>query len=473
MTRTSYNDMSPTLRDEYAGSRQSPQNYGIQIMGQNAGLYTYGQILLTFPLSPEVSQAETLRDLNAAAAELYQRIPRLSGAVILAEDHKHRWDKFTIVPFEPHRGPTPVRSRDCTGTYPSYEQLATAHFPCSMIPDDVVNGLKSAPMNYVGTPDPIPVLVITANFISGGLMLAFSLQHNAGDATGFGIVIEHFATLLRGEPLSPTMIAAANSEHASTIPLLHPGEQSTLSGAASASRDTLAKKREAGTAGYRANWVCFHLAAAKLAELKVAATPPKPDWISTNDALTAFIWRRLTAVRSARAASEALTVCLRAVNTRAKFESQLPEGFLGCVVRIVQTVLPVQKVLDQPLASTAVMLRSTATRVTDHDLRSHATFWTEKPEESPVEPSATAGVDQSLGVGMVSWADLKALRVRFGRLGLATFARRVGKVPLDGFCYPMPKTADGSTDLLVCLSDEDLMALRDDQEWARYAEYVG
>jgi len=52
-------------------------------------------------------------------------------------------------------------------------------------------------------------------------------------------------------------------------------------------------------------------------------------------------------------------------------------------------------------------------------------------------------------------------------------ARRPGFTPVEALVYFMPRRGDGDVVVMLCLRDEELEKLREDEEWVRYAVYVG
>lgn len=451
-------------------------SYGINLLGQLKALHTYGQILLGFPQPPDVTDSQLADHVQAAAVKLYSAVPRLAGQVVLDEDAGSKAEMFKILPFKQHQGLTPVRVRAMHDSFPAYEDMARASFPVRMIPSEtVLTELKSAPLNYIQDANAVlPVLQVSVLFITGGVLLAFSLQHTCGDATGFGLIIEHFATLLRRESLSEPLIAGANSEDLLTAPRLKEGQQSLLD-QTQAPADSLSQSRHFFASPDKPKtWFCVRFSAESLARLKNAATLDHAQaWISTNDALTAFIWQRVTTARRPRISQgTGMTCCNRISSARKLFSPPLREGLLGCLIRPVFCPLPAAQVLVSPLAELAAILRRTSRKLDDHALRSITSAMERHPGTVP-NWSPPSDCDVTLQISSVQWSHLRAHELSFGPLGRPQFARRIGSTPLAGSMYPLPKSRNGDIEVQMCLWEEDLAILRQDESWNEHAKFIG
>jgi hypothetical protein len=60
-----------------------------------------------------------------------------------------------------------------------------------------------------------------------------------------------------------------------------------------------------------------------------------------------------------------------------------------------------------------------------------------------------------------------------GVLGRAEAVRRSRSHVTEGLMYLMPRSREGEVGLVVCLSEVDMLALRGDGEFGRFAEWVG
>ena len=73
-----------------------------------------------------------------------------------------------------------------------------------------------------------------------------------------------------------------------------------------------------------------------------------------------------------------------------------------------------------------------------------------------------------------SWAKMGGYGYDFGEgMGRAEAVRRSRSHVTEGLMYLMPRSREGEVGLVVCLREEDMLALRGDGEFGRFAEFVG
>ena len=226
------------------------------------------------------------------------------------------------------------------------------------------------------------------------------------------------------------------------------------------------------------SWAYFHFPASKLALLKATAskTPgddPLVPWISTNDALAAFIWQRISAVRlTRRKKPDDTTTFQRAVNIRRCFKPPLPEAYMGHMVAGTFNSLTFAQIASSDLAALAFMIRRALNEVDEYTVRSIVTLIDQERDRTTISFAANLDLDRDLMFS--SWADLRLYGADFGPLlGRPQLVRRQRFVPLESLIYLMPRTEAGDIDAAICLKDVDLDALRKDTEWTAYAEYIG
>jgi hypothetical protein len=105
--------------------------------------------------------------------------------------------------------------------------------------------------------------------------------------------------------------------------------------------------------------------------------------------------------------------------------------------------------------------------------RSLVTFLSQSPENA-TKTSFTATLDMSVDIALSSWTKVPAYEWDFGlRLGSPVAVRRPGFVPVESLMYLMPRSREGSVAVAMCLREEDLQHLLRDEEWKRFARYIG
>lgn len=466
--------MSETTGDKERSS------YGINILAQTPFLQAYAQIMVAFPMPEGKSQADVSKSLNDAAVKLYALVPRLAGQVV--NDHCTAEDSgtFYIVPYPPHTGASPVVVKDCASICPSWQEISDARGPMAMLPDGL-SSKRSVPHSYMGTSEPQPVLLIQANYIDGGLLLTFSLHHQAGDGTGFRWILQHMASLMRGEDVAPALVSAANFDHADVHALLEEGEEPApearffeVSPAIRQATNLTAGLSNA--AQPEATWACFRISTAAMARLKREATEEGSvtpgEYISTDDALLAFLWKRLSVVRATEMAGDTITHCNRLVDMRNRTDKPLPHGYTGHAALLCSAEETLDHVQQMPLSQLAKLLRKELAKMNGHYLRTVASTMTglrNKAGATLFPPPATRGSVLT----MSTWVGLGVQQIEFGMLGRPVFARRAEKLPFPNTAYVMPRFENGDFDLQICLWTEQMDGLRKDEEWNASTEYIG
>jgi hypothetical protein len=380
---------------------------------------------------------------------------------------------YEIVPYPPHENKSPVRRKDCTELCPSYEELLRADAPFSMLDGDILCPMKG--MGYAYDPSTeLPVFIVQANFVKGGLLLCFASMHNALDMNGQGAVLKMFAAAGRGEELDPALLAVENMDADKIVPLLKPGEPSRSHESMRRPSTLTASPSPAGRP-MLAPWNYWRLSGDKLPALKKAACGPT-DWVSTNDAITAFLVQRLTAVRVAAgrvAANEAVHL-QRGVDSRSILKPPVPDGYLGHLVALADTEWPTaQELCDASLSDAALKIRSSLREVDDHFIRSLATLIKTTEDKTTIFYGAANNAGRDFLVS--SWAQLHWLsRCDFGPgLGTVDFVRRARLPDVPGLTYIMPKDRKGDMHLAASMSPEDFVGLVNDKQWREFADLVG
>lgn len=434
---------------------------------------TYTVIILGFAEQPGVSRDEVVASLDSSALRLLSAYPFLAGQVVKRDKSSTNSGTYEIIPYAPHDQKSPVRRKDCDELLPSYEQIRTANAPFAMLDGDVLSPMKGMGYAYDDGME-LPVFIVQANFVKGGLLLCFASMHNAIDMNGQGILLKMFATAGRGEELDAALVAAGNQDAETIVPLLRPGEEALTH---ENMRRPSALDRPAGGQGapVRAPWNYWRFPADKVAELKKIASSGR-TWVSTNDAIAAFLAQRLTAVRVAagRVGAEEDVHCFRAVDGRRMLRPPVHEGYLGHLVGIAETAWPTARQLtESSLADAALDLRESLKTVDDHHVRSLATLIHNTEDKTTIFYGANKKTGRDFLIS--SWTQLHWLsECNFGRaLGTPDFVRRARLSDLPDLVYLMPKDRNGDMAVAASLFHEDLVDLVNDPSWREYAQFIG
>mmetsp|Transcript_102075 Transcript_102075/g.284165 ORF Transcript_102075/g.284165 Transcript_102075/m.284165 type:complete len:494 (+) Transcript_102075:63-1544(+) len=235
--------------------------------------------------------------------------------------------------------------------------------PCFFPLSDLENFLpaKEAP----GCSD-LPLLSVRiTTFAAGGTAVGMLLQHGIGDADAEISFARNWSRVFRGLAMEPAPIherctvnqlaagdlATGEKPTGFKVRVIPPGEQYVPE-----FMGVLPKV--VGTQ------VCIvPLPARIVKEMKEAACVelPPDQYISTDDVVTARVWRGLCAIRCAQLGlavdSAESTTCVRAWNFRHRTDPPLGAGYCGNGVSHVWTELTVRELLAMPLSAVARHLR--------------------------------------------------------------------------------------------------------------------
>ncbi|KAL9614219.1 MAG: hypothetical protein Q9167_001307 [Letrouitia subvulpina] len=405
--------------------------------------------------------------LQQAAQRLIKIIPWLGGQIV-SQKQTGKSDIYRVVPYDDPCPPI-LRIKHLDG-FPSYEELRKARAPASKLDGSITAPMKGFPES----PDPSvpkPILVIQANFLSGGLILCFAGMHNVMDGTGLGQVVKHFATLCRDEEIASRDIEAILLDRKHIPPPLQ-ADQPLLD------HSNVRKKAEqstnAGAHEMESIWSYFSISSTKLAQLKAEASRDiknKDDWITSNDVLTALMWKAVAKARSARLDQGEQTTLLRAVNGRRKVKPPIPDGYIGNSVHAAFNSLTIEQITKEvSLSELAQRVRKATSEIDDHYVRSFTALLRTEPDLGDIV-FAMRSPDRDLLVS--SWAALPVY-VDFGStIGKPEFARRPTGAPWESVAYIMPQSPDGGIELTICMRKDDLARLQEEHDWMTYADFIG
>ncbi len=391
--------------------------------------------------------------------------------------------------------------------HPTMDGLRQARFPMSMLDESVVAPRSTIPGQGAGWEEKEeagvwPVFLVQATFIAGGLILTFVGHHGCMDGPGQGQVVRLLSKACaadndEGRPFTDDELKVGNLDRGGLIPLLRPDEVDIWNSLDMSAQLMDLPTEPSATEPYlspRCSWAYFVFSGSSLAALKALATSTLPNdgpgYISTDDALTAFIWQSVSRVRLSSASSSlapgTTTKLARAVDVRRYLA--IPAAYPGLVQNMAyHSRLLGELVNDAPLGEIAAELRAAvdvSTSTLAADTRTIATRLHCLPDKGLAASTAPA-CRPSTDIMLSSWAKLGdcCYDLDFGLgLGGPVAVRRPAFTTVEGLIYLMPRRSQahqqqdgqvGEIAAALCLSDEDLERLRADAKFMAFAEYVG
>ncbi|KAF8161681.1 putative trichothecene 3-O-acetyltransferase [Crassisporium funariophilum] len=451
----------------------------LDVLGQQPGLSNlYTQICCCFAVVDASSHSRIISTLTYGLERLSASFPWVAGQVVnegsgVGDPGIYRIKALEKIPR------LVVRDLREDPSMPTMDALRRANFPFRMLDENIIAPRNTLPTGYDESESPI--FLLQATFITGGLLLTFVGQHNVMDMTGQGQIIDLLSKTCRHERFSDEDLSSGNLDRRNVIPLLDdsytPGPELTPY---IAKATPSATKPTDGPLGLpkdpRCSWAYFTFPPTSLAALKTLATKTitlSSQYISTDDALSAFIWQSIIRVRLPRLDPTAEVTLARAVDGRRYLD--IPLTYTGLVQNMTYHTYTAQELVQEPLGGVASLLRLAVdprTSNVGYQTRALATILSRTADKSRI--SVTATLDLSADIMLSSWAkqDFYDLEFNLG-LGKPEAVRRPLFPPVESLIYLMPKALDGEIAVALCLRDEDMQRLRADDEFAKYGIYIG
>ncbi|KAE8155152.1 transferase family-domain-containing protein [Aspergillus avenaceus] len=434
----------------------------LDILGQTAGLRIYTQICLCYRLPNETTHGNIIDTLEQGLSRLSATFPWLAGQVITEGNGIPKIKQYKEIPD------LVIKDMRHDRTAPSMGDLRGARFPFSMLDESVIAPRTTLPSASDGPVS--PVLLVQANFINGGLILTIVAHHSAMDMTGQGQVMHLFSKACRNEPFTDAEIETGNLAGRNITPLLdepyQPGQELDrviLDPNFNETKQSIPPE---------CKWKYFSFPGAALAKLKALAMESKTtDYISTDDALTAFLWQSVLRARSPRLSQSDNTTLGRAVDTRRHLG--IPQIYTGLIQHMDYHTTTLASLLQTPLGEIASDLRRGVDPRTSRlafAARALATHIRNTRDRSLI--SFGAKHNPSTDLMLSSWANVPGYGLDFGLgLGEPEAVRRPQFAPVEGLVYFMPRRPDGEIVVGVSLSVDDMWRFVADEGVRRFAVY--
>lgn len=453
-------------------------DFPLDILGQQSRINRLcTQITFCYSLVGDVSnlQSEILNKLENGLHRLSENFPWTSGKIA----NENGTFKIKANSGIPH-----IFVKDYTEdeSVPDWNSLQQANFPFSMLDESVLAPCKTLEASSEGR----LVFLIQANFIHGrGLLLTLDGQHGAMDMAGLAQMIFLFAKACRDEPFTEDELSIGNMDRRNVIPLLydetHESSSIDSSPPAAEEKPQQLQPKETKTTPENCTWAYFSFSDVKLATLKSQATATLPpsgsEFISTDDALSAFVWRSISRIRIQSCEqrndnySNAKTTLSRNVDLRRYLG--IPATYPGLVTDQTIHTYPLGEVSNKSLGFLSSELRSTldpeslsrhireaATRINQEKNSKHAVTVSKRHTDFEVRLS--------------SWAKEKCYYLDFG-FGLPVAVRRpkFTNGSRDGLVYFLPKSLESEIVVGICLRCEDMDLLKNDEEFTKFGTFLG
>ncbi|KAK3376230.1 transferase family-domain-containing protein [Lasiosphaeria ovina] len=468
------------------GSVQVEEDYGNldryqDVLGQLPMLQVYSHVLYFFAMPEGVTAQDVVHDLEIAVTKVRRQVPWMGARIVSEGKGPGNSGLYRPVACAPPQPAIDVKFIPDDANHPSYAELRTRKAPQSMIHTELLTPVPAFPQKFEDSDEsPAHVVRVQASFIRGGVIVDFAIAHNIADAGGHFGLVKLVAAAMRGEPFAPELLALANHDRRGLPQLLGPDEPLLDHSRHKRASVPLANPSPSPSPE-PARYHVFRFSPQSMARLKALASqheptspsdtaPPAPAFISTDDALCAFIWKHLISVRQSR----------HAPTTRSRFGRQmdgrrlvgLGPDYMGEMAHNAECVLTFGELATLSVGAIAGRLRAALNAAnTLYHLRSFATFVAREEDKSAITYAGEFRGETDVGCSSIR--ALRGVFPGFGRLGTPEFVRRPPSVPFASTVVLFPGSEAGDCDAVACLTDRDFEVLRGDGEWNGFVEYIG
>lgn len=443
----------------------------LDILGQQSLLNIYTQICLCFPVGDASSHPAIISRLTEALERLSVSFPWVTGQVVNEGASEGNTGIFKIKPLEkiPQLVVKDLRNDP---SVPTMDALRQAAFPFSMLDESIIAPRNTLPETS-SEPEPAstPVFLLQANFIDGGLLLAFLGHHQVMDMTGQGSIMDLLSKACRNEPFTPEELSTGNLSRRNIIPFLDDASDQAPDVTRYQPNPTPPTDSSAPP---KCTWAYFTFSLASLTALKSLATQTvSSGYISTDDALSALFWQSILRARLPRLDPTTTSTFARAVNVRRYLA--IPETYPGLVQNMTFTTFTLQELVNASLGVIASQLRVAVDPKTSslaHDTRAMATYMDRAADKNSI--SFVAALDLSKDVMFSSWTKVDCYEMDFGdEIGMPEAVRRPRFTEVESLGYAMPKRKDGEVAVGFSLRAEDMERLKGDAAFMEFAKFIG
>ncbi|KFA81807.1 hypothetical protein S40288_09727 [Stachybotrys chartarum IBT 40288] len=444
--------------------------------------------LLCFPVSTD-SNAGISELLQTSLSSLAAERPYLTGTIRRDMESSVRKGHLILDmpnPFEDLR----IVFNDLTGPdsqwTETYQDLEDAGMPPHKL-----DATFLAPLT-AGIGETRKVMSVQANFIHGGLLLSFCFHHNFVDAYGAGRIIARFSEHCNG---------TVDLKNRAALAMDGTGSR----GIADVLDVEFLKKQykfedlESDPNLWRLNCLefrgvndfrwpdfipsllpvrkppvissMFSFTSYALAEIKAMARPRESGaWVSTNDALVAFLWRHIMRARFPSSITEGEPSEHKSnvvVALDGRKDLLISPTYIGNVLFHCFTELPINMVGSQSthLGEIAIKVRQTITAARNKTLLKAVVGLAATHPDCQAIKYANDNLGPDLYV--TSWIDLPFYKLEWGPLGKTEFFR-IPDRQFESLCCILPPK-EGVVQLLTSMEEHHSKRLCSDAEFTRFA----
>lgn len=421
--------------------------------------------ILCFPLPPGTDKAQVYENLKEGLAHTIRSIPWVAGKVGPEKGQDPKYNRIQVVNSS---AGVKFPFHDLTAILPPYTQLKEERFPLSKLLT-----AQLGPMGALPEGSDQPVMAAQANFIEGGLLLTVGVHHSVCDASALDAIVNTWSRNTAASSGSSKSFTSYDAQSNNRSPLMKgmPGAdlvdfpEYTLPPPANVDTQVLPGMTfDMPPLAARV----FHFSPESLAKLKEAAAA-----FSTNDALCAFIWQRITLARTRSgffndpSSGEETSALAFAINIRNQTSPPLPPTYLGnaSMASITKRLTISTLVSSNALSQAAAAIRKSLGAFRGPS-RVPLTIGLLDSRPDPTDFKLAFNAFLGPDVVATSWADLKVYESEWGALGRVDSFRVPGE-GADGSVMILPRLKDGGLEVSIGLRLDVMETLLQDDEFTK------
>lgn len=448
-------------------------------------IYSKRILCLSLPLSSSHDQVSIL--LHKAMQATVQDIPFLAGSIVpLAGGPPWLRD---VVP----EGAAKLHLKDVSHLW-TYDKLRHAEFDQALLDADELCPLPD--VAYIQD-DPVDVCQVQANFVEGGLLLVFSVIHCVCDGMGSTKVMESFVKNVReaqhgfgSAGAYSSSPSPASQQPAEAVQWMF--DRSLVMHGSGAHGDI--DKHPAWTVSPssahgrivqpQVSCRTFQISSESLGQLKQIASRPSPSdsdfWISTHDAVVAFIWRSIVLARhradtvdkGAGNANGSITYLTQPVDCRKYLD--LPAPYYGNAIYGIRVGMPFTNIasIETGVSAAAHAIRGEIAAVNEDKFRDLLSF-TERTGKRMHTRLKLMEDLPSRGLMVTSYYRMHLYELDFGpAFGPVDAFRLPSKGFISGMQVVFPRSANGSCDIMISEPSAVIERLLEDEHFTDIARDI-
>jgi hypothetical protein len=430
--------------------------------------------LCFFKLSSHIDPEEAVELFRKGLKPTLQAIPSLACEIVSFDDGKKPLGKIALK----HGGFGCLIQNDLRGKGLDYEELQKRNFPQSWLrPADLC-----AHEVFPKPGEQRPVFVPQLNIIDGGFILTLHCHHSVFDAQGINEVLRVWAQNCHhlqddavhkcdSLPVETFNRTAHNASHKPNAQMGRPEHHPELiiSPTPINFENTVLKDTHRSRV--------YRVSPGALTQLKLDCGEVENYWTSTNDRVTALIWRSVIRAQvdpDQLPNENTLSHHIVNVDLRLRSDPPLSKHYPGCPMNYARAAMGLKDIYNSPsLAPIAIAIREATNKRTPEYVRSLITLLANVP-----------GYDHVLSASFPNLMTTDCLTSTWYKLDIydLDFGPAIGKIErvrfptgglFDGLSMIYPQITRGEgmgMEIAIGLDECNFEKLEGDPVWCRYAE---